>query len=43
VELMEAGRFDAKALATRVVPIEGMLAAYQEVLDRTTVTAIMTA
>jgi threonine dehydrogenase-like Zn-dependent dehydrogenase len=41
VDLMDAGRFDAKALATRVVPLAGMLDAYQEVLDRSTVTAIM--
>jgi len=43
VELMDAGRYDAKALATRVVPLAQMLDAYEEVLYRTTVTAIMTA
>ena len=43
VELMDAGRYDAKALATRVVPLDQMLDAYEEVLYRTTVTAIMTA
>jgi len=43
VELLDKGQFDAKALATTVVPIEGMLDAYQQVVDRTTVTAIMTA
>jgi S-(hydroxymethyl)glutathione dehydrogenase/alcohol dehydrogenase len=43
VELLDRGQFDAKSLATTVVPIEGMLEAYQQVVDRTTVTAIMTA
>jgi threonine dehydrogenase-like Zn-dependent dehydrogenase len=43
VELLKAGQYDAKSLATTVVPMEGMLDAYQQVLDRTTVTAIMTA
>lgn len=43
VELLDKGQFDAKSLATTVVPIEGMLDAYQQVIDRTTVTAIMTA
>jgi len=43
VELLDRGQFDAKSLATTVVPIEGMLDAYQQVVDRTTVTAIMTA
>jgi S-(hydroxymethyl)glutathione dehydrogenase/alcohol dehydrogenase len=43
VELLDKGQFDARALATTVVPIEGMLDAYQEVAYRTTVTAIMTA
>ncbi len=43
VELLDKGQFDAKSLATTVVPIEGMLDAYQQVVDRTTVTAIMTA
>jgi S-(hydroxymethyl)glutathione dehydrogenase/alcohol dehydrogenase len=43
VELLDKGQFDAKLLATTVVPIEGMLEAYQQVIDRTTVTAIMTA
>jgi S-(hydroxymethyl)glutathione dehydrogenase/alcohol dehydrogenase len=42
VELLDSGRYDAKALATRVVPLEQMLDAYEEVLYRTTVTAIMT-
>lgn len=43
VELLDKKQFDASSLATTVVPIEGMLDAYQQVVDRTTVTAIMTA
>ena len=43
VELLDKRQFDAKSLATTVVPIEDMLDAYQQVVDRTTVTAIMTA
>jgi S-(hydroxymethyl)glutathione dehydrogenase/alcohol dehydrogenase len=43
VELMERRQFDVKALATRVVPLEQMLGAYEEVVYRTTITAIMTA
>jgi S-(hydroxymethyl)glutathione dehydrogenase/alcohol dehydrogenase len=43
VALLEQGRYNAKALATTVVPLDRMLEAYQQVLDRTTVTAIMTA
>ena len=43
VELLDKGQYNAKALATSVVPIERMLDAYQEVAYRTTVTAIMTA
>jgi S-(hydroxymethyl)glutathione dehydrogenase/alcohol dehydrogenase len=43
VELLDKGQFDAKLLATTIVPIEGMLDAYQQVVDRTTVTALMTA
>jgi S-(hydroxymethyl)glutathione dehydrogenase/alcohol dehydrogenase len=43
VELLERGRYDAKALATRVVPLGGMIDAYEEVAYRTTVTAIMAA
>jgi S-(hydroxymethyl)glutathione dehydrogenase / alcohol dehydrogenase len=43
VELLDKRQFDAKSLATSIVPIEGMLDAYQQVIDRTTVTAIMTA
>jgi S-(hydroxymethyl)glutathione dehydrogenase/alcohol dehydrogenase len=43
VELVEKGQYNAKALATTVVPIERMLEAYEDVVYRTTVTAIMTA
>jgi S-(hydroxymethyl)glutathione dehydrogenase/alcohol dehydrogenase len=43
VELLEKGQYNAKALATSVVPIERMLEAYEDVVYRTTVTAIMTA
>jgi S-(hydroxymethyl)glutathione dehydrogenase / alcohol dehydrogenase len=43
VRLVEEGQFDAASLATRVVPLEQMLGAYEEVAYRTTVTAIMTA
>jgi S-(hydroxymethyl)glutathione dehydrogenase/alcohol dehydrogenase len=43
VEMLEKGQFDAKTLATTVVPLERMLEAYEEVAYRTTITAIMTA
>jgi S-(hydroxymethyl)glutathione dehydrogenase/alcohol dehydrogenase len=43
VELTEKKQFDAKTLATTVVPLERMLDAYEEVAYRTTITAIMTA
>lgn len=43
VELAEKGQYNAKALATTIVPIEQMLGAYEEVAYRTTVTALMTA
>jgi S-(hydroxymethyl)glutathione dehydrogenase / alcohol dehydrogenase len=43
VRLLETGQYDAKALATLVVPLEKMIEAYTEVAYRTTVTAIMTA
>ena len=43
VRLLEQGQYDAKSLATRIVPIGGMLEAYEEVAYRTTITAIMTA
>jgi S-(hydroxymethyl)glutathione dehydrogenase/alcohol dehydrogenase len=42
VSMLDAGQYDAKSLATMVVPIERMLEAYEEVAYRTTVTAIMT-
>jgi S-(hydroxymethyl)glutathione dehydrogenase/alcohol dehydrogenase len=41
VAMLDAGQYDAKSLATIVVPIERMLEAYEEVAYRTTVTAIM--
>jgi threonine dehydrogenase-like Zn-dependent dehydrogenase len=43
VALLDSGQFNAKALATTVVPLEGMREAYEQVAYRTTVTAIMTA
>jgi S-(hydroxymethyl)glutathione dehydrogenase/alcohol dehydrogenase len=42
VEMLDAGQFDARALATTVVRLEDMLPAYEQVAYRTTVTAIMT-
>ena len=42
VELLEKGQFQAGPLATTVVPLEGMLEAYEQVAYRTTITAIMT-
>jgi S-(hydroxymethyl)glutathione dehydrogenase/alcohol dehydrogenase len=42
VELLDKGQFNARALATAIVPLEKMLDGYQEVAYRTTVTAIMT-
>lgn len=42
VEMLDKGQYNAKALATSVVPIERMLDAYEDVVYRTTVTAIMT-
>ena len=42
VELLDKGQYNARALATTVVPIERMREAYEEVAYRTTVTAIMT-
>ena len=41
VRMLESGQFDARSLATTVVPIEGTLDAYEEAAYRTTVTAIM--
>jgi S-(hydroxymethyl)glutathione dehydrogenase/alcohol dehydrogenase len=43
VELLDKGQYNSKALATSIVPIERMLDAYEDVVYRTTVTAIMTA
>ena len=43
VQMLDSGQYDAKALATRVVSLEDMKDAYEEVAYRTTVTAIMTA
>jgi S-(hydroxymethyl)glutathione dehydrogenase/alcohol dehydrogenase len=43
VELLEKGRFDARSLATSVVPLERMLEGYEQVAYRTTITGIMTA
>jgi S-(hydroxymethyl)glutathione dehydrogenase/alcohol dehydrogenase len=42
IRFLENGQFDAKALATLVVPLPRMLEAYEQVAYRTTVTAIMT-
>jgi threonine dehydrogenase-like Zn-dependent dehydrogenase len=42
VALLDSGQYDAKALATRIVPLDQMRDAYEEVAYRTTVTAIMT-
>lgn len=42
VEMLDKGLFPAKALATTVVGLSGMLDAYEQVAYRTTVTAIMT-
>ena len=43
VRMLESRQFDSKSLATTVVPIAGMLDAYEQVAYRTTVLAIMTA
>jgi Zn-dependent alcohol dehydrogenase len=42
VKFLESGQFDAKSLATLVVPLTGMLDAYEQVAYRATVTALMT-
>jgi S-(hydroxymethyl)glutathione dehydrogenase / alcohol dehydrogenase len=42
VEMLDKGQYDAKSLATTVVPLDRMREAYEEVVYRTTVTAIMT-
>ena len=43
VEMLHKGQYDAKLLVTRIVSLEDMIGAYEEVAYRTTVTAIMTA
>jgi S-(hydroxymethyl)glutathione dehydrogenase/alcohol dehydrogenase len=43
VEMLEKGQFDAKSLATTVVPLDRMLEGYEQAAYRTTITAIMTA
>jgi Zn-dependent alcohol dehydrogenase len=43
VKLLEQGQYDARSLATTVVPLDRVLGAYEEVAYRTTVTAIMVA
>jgi S-(hydroxymethyl)glutathione dehydrogenase/alcohol dehydrogenase len=42
VEMLDKKQYDAKSLATTVVPLQGMIDAYEQVAYRTTVTAIMT-
>jgi S-(hydroxymethyl)glutathione dehydrogenase/alcohol dehydrogenase len=42
VEMLDKRQFDARTLATAVVPLDGMVDAYEQVAYRTTVTAIMT-
>jgi S-(hydroxymethyl)glutathione dehydrogenase/alcohol dehydrogenase len=42
VEMLDKGQYNARALATTIVRLEDMLAAYEQVAYRTTVTAIMT-
>jgi S-(hydroxymethyl)glutathione dehydrogenase/alcohol dehydrogenase len=41
VEMFHAGRYDTKALATRVVGLNDVLGAYEDVAYRTTITALM--
>jgi S-(hydroxymethyl)glutathione dehydrogenase / alcohol dehydrogenase len=43
VSLLDSGQYNARALATTVVPLERMLEGYEQAAYRTTVTAIMTA
>jgi S-(hydroxymethyl)glutathione dehydrogenase/alcohol dehydrogenase len=43
VAMLEKGQFDAKTLATGVVPLERLLEGYEAVAYRTTITGIMTA
>ena len=42
VEMLDKGRYNARALATTIVRLEDMLPAYEQVAYRTTITAIMT-
>jgi S-(hydroxymethyl)glutathione dehydrogenase/alcohol dehydrogenase len=42
VEMLDKKLYDARTLATTVVPLDGMLDAYEQVAYRTTVTAILT-
>jgi len=39
--MLHAGRYDPKLLATRVVGLNDVLGAYEEVAYRTTITALM--
>ena len=41
VQMLDSGQYDPKPLATRVVPLQDMMGAYEEVAYRTTITAIM--
>jgi Zn-dependent alcohol dehydrogenase len=41
VDMLHAGRFDAKSLATRICGLRDVLGAYEEVAYRTTITALM--
>lgn len=42
VTLIERGLYDARALATTIVPWERMLDAYMQAMERTTVAAVIT-
>jgi S-(hydroxymethyl)glutathione dehydrogenase/alcohol dehydrogenase len=42
VKLLETGQYDAKSMATLVVPFDRMLEGYEQAAYRTTITAIMT-
>ncbi len=41
VRMMDSGHYDAGALVTSTYPLEKFLQAYQDVMDRTTVTAMI--
>jgi S-(hydroxymethyl)glutathione dehydrogenase/alcohol dehydrogenase len=43
VRMLESGQYDAKSMATTVVPLDRMLEGYEQAAYRTTITAIMTA